>query len=228
MQPAWGIAAAAALALAPAAAAAQATAAQTAAQYRQQGLDYRSQGRFDEAIAALEQSVALAPDHQEGQVILGWTQHLAGETESAAQTLIQAFYADPFDVPTLNALGIVQLVQGHLSPAVVSHLWAAHLNPDNEVAYFNLSLAAQRLDLHGWATDTAAVAAQLEPYNPHPLIAEAVALWSLGDRPAAQQRYQDALALSPRYGTADLDFYLDQAAFSPAQIAIAYAIVESL
>ncbi|MGF1535011.1 MAG: tetratricopeptide repeat protein [Elainellaceae cyanobacterium] len=201
---------------------------QTADYYRQQGLDYRSQGRFDEAIAALQQAVDLAPNHQGGQVILGWTQHLAGESEPAAETLTQAFYTNPLDVPTLNALGIVNLVQGRLGPAVTSHLWAAHLNPDNEVAYFNLSLAAQRLQRYDWAIDTAARAAQLEPYNPHPLIAEAVALWSQGERDQAQQRYRDALDLSPRYGTPDLDFYLERAAFSPEQIAIAYAIVESL
>ncbi len=218
----WAIAAVA-LALWP-----QAAVPETAEEYRLQGLDYRSQGRYEEAIASLEQSVARAPDHQGGRVILGWTQHLAGESETAAQTLTEAFYADPFDVSTLNALGIVQLVEGHLGKAIASHLWAAHLNPDNEVAHFNLSLAAQRLDLQDWAVETAARAAQLEPYNPHPLIAEAVALWSQGDRLLAQQRYQDALALSPRYGTADLDFYLEQAAFSPEQIAIAYAIVDSL
>jgi len=201
---------------------------QTAAQHRQQGLDYRSQGRFDEAIAALQQSVSLAPDHQGGRVILGWTQHLAGQQDPASQTLTQALYADPFDLPTLNALGIVQLVQGNLGAAVTSHLWAAHLNPDNEVAYFNLSLAAQRLQLYDWAIATADRAAQLEPYNPHPPIAAAIALWSQGRRSEAHQRYGEALDLSLRYGTADLDFYLEQAAFSPEQIAIARDIVASL
>ena len=201
---------------------------QTAGDYRQQGLGYRSRGQFDEAIAAFEQSVALDPNHQQGQVILGWTQHLAGEHGSAAQTLTQALYQDPFDVPTLNALGIVHLVQGNLGPAVTSHLWAAHLDPNNEVAYFNLSLAAQRLALYDWAAVTAAQAATLEPNNPHPLIAEAIALWSQGQRPAAQQRYAAALALSPRYGTVDLDIYLEQAAFSPEQIALARQIVDTL
>ncbi|MEO0408542.1 MAG: tetratricopeptide repeat protein [Cyanobacteria bacterium P01_A01_bin.135] len=206
----------------------QAAVPQTAEEYRQQGLSYRNQGRFDEAIAALEQSVALAPDHQGGQVILGWTQHLAGQQEPAARTLTQAVYRNPFDIPTLNALGIVHLVQGNLGQAVTSHLWAAHLQSDNEVAYFNLSLAAQRLTLYDWAIATAARAAELEPYNPHPLIAEAIALWSQDKLEDAQQRYREALDLSPRYGTPDLDFYLEQAAFSPEQIAIAYEIVETL
>ncbi|MGB3614826.1 MAG: tetratricopeptide repeat protein [Elainellaceae cyanobacterium] len=219
----WASAAVSVLVLLPTAAVPQ-----TAAQYRQQGLDYRNQGRFDEAIAVLEQSVALEPDHQGGRVILGWTQHLADQGEPAAQTLTQAFYVDPFDVPTLNALGIVKLVQGNLGSAVTSHLWAAHLNPDNEVAYFNLSLAAQRMQLYDWAIATAVRAAELEPYNPHPLIAEAVALWSQGRQNEAQQSYRKALSLSPRYGTVELGFYLEQAAFSPEQIAIASAIVESL
>ena len=45
---------------------------------RQQGLDYRQQGRYDEAIAALQKSLKLDASNLSGRVILGWTLHLAG------------------------------------------------------------------------------------------------------------------------------------------------------
>ena len=81
--------------------------AQSAADYRQQGLSLRDQERYPEAIAALQKSVGLEPQNQSGRVLLGWTQHKAGQTPVAEKTLLDTFNLNPFDVPTLNALGIV-------------------------------------------------------------------------------------------------------------------------
>ena len=200
----------------------------TAEDYRIQGLAYRQQGRFDEAIAAMKTAVELDPDYVSGHVLLGWTQHLDSQATDATNTLTTAIQTDPFDVEAFNALGIVHLVQGHLYSAMLTHLWASHLKPDNEIAYFNLSLAAQRLGYYEWAIELATQAVELEPYNPHPLIAEAIAHWSLGHDQAAEARYRDAIALSPRYRTPQLPTYLKAAAFSPEQIESAQHIVEAL
>ena len=199
----------------------------TAEGYRIQGLTYRQQGRFDEAIASLKTAVELDPESVSGQVLLGWTQHLAAQEADATTTLITALQIDPFEVQVSNALGIVHLVQGHLYQAILTHLWAAHLKPDNEIAYFNLSLATQRIGYHEWAVELAALAVELEPYNPHPLIAEAIAHWSRGDHQKAQQQYQKAIALSPRYASDQLPTYLKAAAFSPDQIQIAQRILNN-
>ncbi|MFN6067547.1 MAG: tetratricopeptide repeat protein, partial [Pseudanabaena sp.] len=40
-------------------------------EYRQLGLSYRKQERFDDAIAALQQSVKLDPQNIDGRIILG-------------------------------------------------------------------------------------------------------------------------------------------------------------
>ncbi len=193
--------------------------------YRIQGLAYRQQGRWDEAIDAMQTAVELDPASISGHVLLGWTQHLATQEQAAAQTLTTALQLDPFEVQVSNALGIVYLVQGQLYQAILAHLWASHLQPDNEIAYFNLSLAAQRLEYHEWAVELAAQAVELEPYNPHPLIAKAIAHWSLGNYDIARQRYQEAIALSPRYGTAQVPIFLEAAAFSSEQIQIAQDII---
>ncbi|HHP7244661.1 MAG TPA: tetratricopeptide repeat protein [Elainellaceae cyanobacterium] len=196
----------------------------SADEYRQRGLALRQQGRLDEAIATLKQSVSLAPDHVSGHVILGWTQHLAGQDDDAADTLVQAFYTDPFAVPTLNALGIVYLTSDKLSYALTTHLWATVLYPENEIAYFNLSLAQHRLGYYDWAIATANKAAELEPDNPHPFIAKAIAHYTVGAIALAQAEYKRAIALRPWFATGAIELDLENAAFSPEQIKLAKEI----
>ncbi len=193
--------------------------AESAAVFRQQGLQYRSQGRYLEAIAALEKAVELEPANFSGRVLLGWTQHRAGQFEMATDTLMQAFYQNPFEASTLNALGIVHLVRGQLKAAIASHAWAAFLKPDNEIAYYNLSLAFEQLGQYDWAIAMAAKAAQLEPSNPHPLIAQAIAHWGNGETSQARQRLQQAEQLNPAFAAPGyLMEDLTQAGFTPTQI----------
>jgi len=159
----------------------RASAATTAEEYRLQGLAYRQQGNYPKAIAAMETAVELAPDDPAGHLLLGWTQHLADQPIATA-TLGHALALDPFSVQAANALGIAYLVRARLNSAIVTHLWATYLKSDNEIAYFNLSLAAHRIQYDDWAIELAAQAVSLEPNNPHPKIARAIASWSQGDR----------------------------------------------
>lgn len=199
-----------------------------AGDYRQMGLAYRDQERYPEAIAAFQKAVELEPDNLSGRVLLGWTQHRAGQAAAAATTLEQTLSLNPFDVPTLNALGIVYLVGGKLDAAVATHSWAAILKPDNEIAYYNLSLAFERLQQYDWAIATAKEAAKLEPDNPHPPVAEAIAHWGNGDRALAQKAYQQALALDSRYRDSAFLNYLDEAGFSQVQIQKSKTVLQSL
>jgi Flp pilus assembly protein TadD len=201
--------------------------AMSAAEYRQMGLVYRQQEQYTEAIAAFQKAVELEPDDLSGRVLLGWTLHRAGQQDAAADTLAETAQRNPFYVPTLNALGIVYLVRGNLTQAAITHTWAAWLKPNNEIAYYNLSLALQRLQYFDWAITTAQEAAQLEPSNPHPLVALAIAHWSNGDSPAAQQAYRQAVALDARYNSLDFLQYLDEAGFSADQIQLSQLVQQA-
>ena len=200
-------------------------AAPSASEYRQLGLTYRAQARYSEAIAALQQAVELEPNNLPGRITLGWTQHLAGQGVAAMESLFQVLYRDRNSVPALNALGIVYLVQGDLSSTVITHSWAAWLEPNNEIPYYNLSLAAHRLREYGWASLAARRAADLEPNNPHPWVALAIINWDGGDREAATQAYERALALDGNYGGHDFLSYLQEAGFSAAQIETAAQVL---
>lgn len=195
-------------------------AATSASEYRSLGLSYRAAQRYEEAIAALKKSVQLEPQNAAGRVALGWTQHLARQEEAAAQSLLQVIYRDPQSVPALNALGIVYLVSGYLPESVTVHTWAAILEPKNEIPYYNLSLSLHRLQLYGLAIAAAKKAAILEPSNPHPLVAEAMNYWSMGDRAAAKLVYHKAVYLDSRYSDSSFLTHLQQAAFTKQQIQV--------
>ncbi|WP_017315534.1 tetratricopeptide repeat protein [Mastigocladopsis repens] len=195
-----------------------AKAANQAGDYRQLGLFYRQQGRYSEAITAMQKSVKLEPENIMGRVNLGWTLHLAGNEQAAAQSLWEAIYQKPLYVPAYNALGIVYLVDSNLTAAVLVHTWAAILKPDNEIAYFNLSLALHRLQIYNLAIVTANRAAILEPNNPHPLVASAIAYWDSGNKETAKKVYTQAINLDSRYSNRNFLSHLKQAAFNQEQI----------
>ncbi len=197
----------------------------TAEEYRIQGLAYRQQKKYPEAIAALQKAVDLEPQNISGRVILGWTQHRAGQEDAATKTLTENFYRQPFDVPNLNALGIVHLVSGRLSEAVATHSWAIALKPSNEIAYYNLSLAMERLGQNEWAVSNAIEASKLEPTNPHPLIALSIAHWP-ENRSQALEAFQRAITLDGRYGNLEFLNYLPEAGFSPEQTKTSQQILQ--
>jgi Flp pilus assembly protein TadD len=192
--------------------------AQTAGRYRQEGLAFRQQGDVERAIATLKIAAALEPRNPEGQVLLGWTQHLAGHASPAIAALQTALAHSPDHVPALNALGIVYLVDGQLEAAVDTHRRAAELQPGNEIAHYNLSLAYQRLGETEQAISEASIAADLEPGNPHPWVALALAYWVAGQQGEAIAQYRQALALDGRYTSREYLDHLLQAGFSAEQI----------
>ncbi len=203
-------------------------AAQQAAEYRLQGLEAMRQRQLTEAIALLRQSITLAPDNLNGRVMLGWTLHLDGQAAAAKAELMEVISRDPSNVKAFNAIGIANLVTGDLSYAVLFHLWGAWLQPDNEIAYYNLSLALQRLGLYAPALATGSRATQLEPENPHPWIAVALSQWDTQQIPQAQATYRQALALDGRYGDRAFLGYLNEAGFSSDQIQTTRQILTSL
>ncbi|AFY52780.1 tetratricopeptide repeat protein [Rivularia sp. PCC 7116] len=195
-----------------------ALAAKSSSEYRLLGLQYRQQGNYNKAIAAMTKSVELEPKNIPGRVNLGWTFHLAGKQGEAAQSLLKAIYQKPSFVPAYNALGIVYLVDGNLPAAVLVHTWAAFLNQENEIAFYNLSLALHQLEIYPLAIATANRAAILEPNNPHPIVAAAISYWDNEDKTIAQQVYRQAINLDARYTQIAFLNHLKKAAFTQQQI----------
>lgn len=197
-----------------------------AGKYRQLGLQYRHQGRYNEAIKVLSDGVKLDPNNLSGRVLLGWTLHLAQQEQAASDALRQTLTLDPNYVPALNALGIVYLVSGDLQAAVTTHTQAAKLKSNNEIAYYNLCLAYHRLKEYEKAIANGKQAASLEPNNPHPWVALAIAYWDKGDKVMAQQAYYKTVALDSRYRTQAFLTELKQAGFSQPQIQVTKQVLK--
>lgn len=197
----------------------------TADRYRQQGLNYRQQGDLERALATLTLAAALDPRNPNGYVILGWTQHLAGQRSAAIASLQRALDQSPDSVPALNALGIVYLVSGDLAAAVSTHNRAIALQPDNEIAHYNLCLAHHRQAQWDQAIHHGQRATQLEPANPHPWVALALAYSAAGDGVRARASYDQALVLDGGYGQRSYLDHLEQAGFSGEQIRAIAALI---
>jgi len=194
-------------------------------EYRQLGLAYRKQERFDEAIAVLQRSVTLDPNNLDGRIILGWTQHLAKKHDEAASSLWDAIYLSPTSLQAFNAIGIVYLVRGDLPQSVILHSWAALLKDNNEIAHYNLSLAYQRLKQYDLAIAYAQKAIELEPSNPHPFVALAIAQLSSGDWINAKKIFREAINVDSRYRNPEFLNFLNEAGFSNDQIQIAKRVL---
>lgn len=204
------------------------TAANSASEYRRLGLLYRQQGRYQEAIDAMSKSVELEPSNTMGKVNLGWTLHLAGKGKEATNYLWQAIYQAPLQHSAYNALGIVYLVNDNLINAVLIHSLAVMLKPDNEIAYYNLSLALHQLKMYQMAIAAGQYAFKLEPNNPHPLVSMAMNYWDSGSQNLARNIYQQAIKLDARYRNSIFLNHLQQAAFTQEQINTTKQILSSL
>jgi Flp pilus assembly protein TadD len=119
------------------------------------------------------------------------------------------------------------LVNDDLLSAVLTHSWATVLDSENEVAHYNLSLAYERLGEYPQAIAHAQTAAKLEPENPHPLVALAIAHAGKGEVELAQNAFKAAIALDGRYRSASFLNGLDQSGFHPEQISQAKTVLES-
>lgn len=199
-----------------------------AAQLRQEGLRHRQQGDLPKAVAALEEAAKLDWPNVSGRVLWGWTLHLAGQSAEAEGVLTETARNFPEDVPALNALGIVYLVQGNYDRAIETHERARALKADNEIAYYNLALAYERRGEYDLAAQRGQKATELEPGNPHPWVALALVYWRRGERDKAKSLYNQAVRLDGRYRSADFLSHLRQAGFSAEQIAIVEAIRKAL
>lgn len=192
--------------------------AQSAVTLREKGIAARDRGDLTEAIAQFQQAVKREPRNLTGLVSLGWTLHLAKQDEAAAAVLERTLWVDPYHAPTFNALGIVYLKNNDLLRSVLTHRWAAAIQPNNEIAHYNLSLAYQRLKQFDEAIAAAKTAIRLEPDNPHPLLALAIAYLEKGDREEAKQVFRQAIEMNPLYASRGGLDYLADAGFSAGQI----------
>ncbi len=160
-------------------------------------------------------------------VNLGWYLHLQGQNQRAIDILSQVTRRAPKDEKAFNALGVIYLFTADYPKAVAINRTALQIQPNNEIAHYNLSLALWELGQFAEAQTHAQDAARLEPTNPHPWIALAIAEFRLDHLSAAQSAYRQAFKLNQRYRKSAYLEKLGTADFSPRQIAVAQTILKT-
>lgn len=152
--------------------------------------------RYDEAQAALEAALAIAPDLVEAHIKLGLTFKAQERFVEASASLERALKLRPEHAEAINHLGIVQQQQGLLDVAIVSYRRAIALAPDLPGGYANLGLALYE---QGDVAQAIVVYRQGLAIRPVAEIHDnlAIALQKRGHVDEAIEHYYKALALQP-------------------------------
>lgn len=115
----------------------------TAGDYLKRGKALLDKGRFDEAIASLNQAASLGSS--EANTLLGAAFNRKRQPERATESYEQALRAAPNDPQTLNNLGYSLYLMGNDRAAVDWLKRAAKYAPNDQRVLNNLALAQSRL-----------------------------------------------------------------------------------
>ena len=97
----------------------------------QQAVQFRGQGRLDEAVASLREAFKLDPDNSDLHRELGITFLLNKEWKRARVEMIEALRLDQTDADAHNGLGYALEKLGDLDGAIKEYRAATHLDPDD-------------------------------------------------------------------------------------------------
>jgi len=96
-----------------------------------QAVQFRAQGRLDEAVAAFRRALELDPENSDLHRELGITFLLSKEWKRARVEMIEAIRHDQTDADAHNGLGYALEKLGDLDEAVKEYRTATHLEPDD-------------------------------------------------------------------------------------------------
>lgn len=143
--------------------------------------------RFDDALAALDAALVLAPDSVDVLCNLGSVRVACGRVDDALRALEAAQRLAPTHPAVLNGLGNARRAAGDLAGAREAYAAATVAAPDHIGAWCNLAAAELALGDVQQAERSARHAVTLVPAHPE-------ALFVLGHALAAQHRHVEAAA----------------------------------
>lgn len=162
----------------------------------------RQQHRYDEALGAYQQALALEPDSPHAHFGNGIVLAELGRFAEAEAEYKEAMRLDPTyeEVPT--NLGALYAKQGRWDDAVAAYRTALAQNPFYPEAWYNMGVA---LDTQGKKQDAAAAyqhVVELAPTYIPARINYGILLAELGDRDGSVRQFRAVLALNPNNAAA--------------------------
>ena len=170
-----------------------------ATQLLQRGIAAAGKGAADEAIAWLQQAVALQPDLAPARANLGMLLAALGRHEEAAPHLGVATTLIPMDAALRNALGVAQEALQRYLEAEAGYRGALELNPAFAEAHANLGNCLRRQGRLYEAEAHFVRAIELKPDYAVAHFNLAILLQDREDMPRAIAEYRRALALRPDF-----------------------------
>ena len=160
------------------------------------GTSYLAAGRTVEAMAALEESLAIDPNFAYAHLVIGDILVHQGKIDEAIERYSQALRADPDCAPAHNNLGAMLLRNGRLQEAVSEFRKALRLNPDVAEAHVGLAAALEKMGRAAEAKREREAAARCTPNLAEMHYNRGVVLEGEGKLDAAVREYREAVRIN--------------------------------
>ena len=154
-------------------------------------------GKVDEAIWALQASVALQPDLPYVHIMLARSYGRSGQNELALEHDQKALALSPTYWPSALAVGYATLNQGRVEEALLAYTEVARVRPDLPEALYGLGIALVASNMLEDGLATLIRARELQADNVPVLCALTLAYLRAGRLEDAQAALYDAMLLSP-------------------------------
>ncbi len=168
--------------------------------YNNLGLVLGAKGRYDDAIAAHRQALALRPVNPEALGNLATALRKTGRLQEAVDCLQEALTMNPANADEMfSNLGGALNAMGRYDEAIAAYQESLRLKPDAPDVLGNLVLPLTNAGRLQEAIDRSAEALRLDPDNPRIHIYLGIALNKAGRLPEAVNEYQQAIRLQPDF-----------------------------
>lgn len=154
-------------------------------------------GQYQEALAALDRAVGLAPDYADAWNNRGAVLAYLNQWQLAIASLQRAAELDPISASPWVNLGRIQRMLGQYSNAIAAYDHALELNPSDAEAWANRSVVQWYLQQYDAALASADRAIALNDKSYLGWYNRATTLVSLERYPDAGRAYQQAIRLEP-------------------------------
>jgi Tfp pilus assembly protein PilF len=159
-------------------------------------------GKFDEAIARIEQALRIKPDHAPAHNNLGLALQKTGRLRDAISHYEQALRLEPGHVEALSNLGVALAGMGAEREAVEHYERALQLRPDSALLRYNYGNALFRAGRIDQAIRQYEQAVRINPDFVQAHYNWAIALEQAGQPKEAIAHYEQALRLKPDFAEA--------------------------
>ena len=152
-------------------------------------------GYLDRARDAAERAVALAPDLERTQIVLGFADLVEIRTSPAKEAFERAIALDPADPLPRLGLGLAQIRESSLEAGRENLEVAVGLDPNDALlrAYLGKAYFTERNEL---ANEQYQMAKELDPLDPTPYLYEAILQQTEGRPGEALENLQKSIELN--------------------------------